>query len=113
EPHAVHGVVERLHPGLAGRTAVRTPVSLVGAGLRAEHDEAMVLVAVGDEPLVSGRVHAHVRRAPEVRGVTVAPGHAGLADLEQELSIRRELQDLMVLLTAAGDPHVVLVVYED
>ena len=59
---------------------------LVGAALGIEHDDAAVLIAVGDVEFAGRFVDDHVRRAAESAGRVRAGGSAGLADLLEEFS---------------------------
>jgi hypothetical protein len=59
------------------------------------------------------RVDVHVRGPAEVRGVAVAAGLVGFADLEEKFPVAGELEYLMILCVVAADPHVVLIVDED
>src|SRR5262249_59744576 len=68
----------------------------------------MVAIAVRDIELGALRIHHHVRRPSELRAAAAAFGLAGAADLHQELALRRELEDLVVLLAVAGDPDIAL-----
>jgi hypothetical protein len=86
----VDRIAERLDAGLAGRPPVGAPVPLVGAGLRVEHDHAVVGVAVRHEELVGVAIDGHGGRTSEVLRVLVAAGVAVLADLQQELAVARE-----------------------
>src|SRR5439155_9517685 len=52
-------------------------------------------------------------RAPEVRGDAVPTGHTRPADLEEELSVPREFQELVIRFAVAADPDVTLIVHED
>ena len=88
-------------------------MTLVRAGVRIEDDDAVVEVAVGDEQLVGLRVHEQAGRPAQVLGVVAALVLSRVADLHEELARARELQDLVVFLRAAAQPHVVLVVHED
>src|SRR5205807_7187481 len=49
DPYAMHRRSERRDAPVAGRAPVGAPVALVGAGLRVEHDDPVVAIAVGDE----------------------------------------------------------------
>ena len=86
-------------------------MALVGAGLRVEHDHAPIAVAVRDEDFVGPIVGEHVRRTIEPRGVTRTRALAAvvLADLVDEFSIRREVQDLVAIVVAADPDGAVLV----
>src|SRR6185436_4874856 len=93
--------------------AVGTPVALVRAGVGVENDDATIAVAVGDEDFVRLRVHGDGGRPAQVFGAVAVDGDAALADLQQELSVARELQDLAVAGAVAGQPHFGLVVDRD
>src|ERR1035437_2033490 len=88
--------------GVVGFVAVGAPVPLVLAGAGVEYDHATVPVAVGDVQLIGLLVDEKFSRQPEVFGVVAAFAPAGLADLHQELPVLRELEDLIVVVVAAG-----------
>ena len=79
---------------------------------RIEHDHAPVAVAVGDEDFVGG-ASTRWPRAARVRLAVAALGLAGLADLQQEFAVARELQDVTVRRVVAGNPDVALPVHVD
>src|SRR6185436_2590739 len=91
--------------------AVGAPVALVGEALGIEHHDAPVAIAVRDIQLAVG--DHHVRGPSKLRRAVGTLGLAGLAELLQELSIRCELEDLVVLVVVPRDPNVAVVVYED
>ena len=66
------------------------------AGLRIEHDHAMVAVAIGDVKFI-GPCRQTSWRGLEIFDVVAAFALAGLADLHQEFSVLRELQDHVVV----------------
>jgi hypothetical protein len=88
-------------------------MALIGARRRIEHDHAVVHVPVRDVQLVCSRIYDHVRRAAHIPGVVAAGVLPLPADLEQKPPAARELQDLRVLLAAAAEPDVVLVIDVD
>src|SRR5438093_4242770 len=73
--------------------SVSAPVTFVFAGFGIIDDHAMVAIAIGDVHFVGLLVDERFRRPPEVFGVVTAFALAGLADLHQELSGLRELQN--------------------
>ena len=101
----------RARIGVVRLLAVRAPVALVRAGVGVEHDDAAVAVAVGDVHLVGGEIDFRFGRAIEVRRVGVALALAFATDLQQELSLPRELQHLVALV--GRQPHVVFAVDGD
>jgi hypothetical protein len=83
-------------------------MALVSASRRVEHDDALVLVAVGDVDLVGSAVDFY-RRGPTEGGRVIAPETLPcLADLQQELPVARELQHVVVVVAVAADPHIAL-----
>ena len=56
------------------------------------------------------RVRDHVRRRAKIFPIVAALASALMANLHQESAGARELEDLRVLVSAAGDPHIVLIV---
>ena len=59
-----------------GRLAVGAPHPLERAGIRVEHDDAVIAVAVGDEQLVGRCVHEDTGGAVDVAGVVAVRGGA-------------------------------------
>ena len=66
---------------VAGRLAIRAPVSLVSSRVCIEDDDAAVLIPVGDEDLVRLRIDFHPRQLPEPRDVAAARLRTGFSDL--------------------------------
>ncbi len=134
---AVHRVAELLggrsvgivwaEVGVVRLAAVRAPVPLHRAGAGVEHCHARVEIAVRDVGLVGLRIDRDLRHAAEARLVVAVAAErrlgsgsrarnlAGvrLADLQQELSILRELQDVGVARAVSADPHAAGVIDED
>ena len=94
---------------IVGSLSVCTPVPFVRAGIRIEHHDALVRVAVGDVDLVRRRIDRHRRRLAEKFRVVAAVGLPQLADLQQELPLTGELDHHVAV---AGDPHIALVIDE-
>ena len=94
--------------GVVRLLAVRAPVTLVCARVGIEHDDAAVAVAVGDVHFVRGEIDFCFSGPIEIRRVGVALALTLATDLQQELSLPRELQHLMPLV--GGEPHVVFAV---
>ena len=91
------------------RVGEGAPHPLVLAGVGVEHDHAPVAVAVSDEDLVGGRVHEGLRRPHRVHRVVVAAAPRAPAYLQQQLALRRELQQHVVRFrrrAVAADPDV-------
>ena len=88
--------------------AVRAPVALVGTGLGVEHDDAAVTVTVGNKHLIGLVIHRNSCRPAQVRCVIAIDSHATLPDLQQKLSVFRELEDLTIAVAVTGGPDVVL-----
>jgi hypothetical protein len=88
-------------------------VPLVLAGGDVEHDHSTIAVAVADVHLIRRDVLPDLRRLPEVVDVVAAVVDAMLAELEDEFSSVVEFQDLRVLRTVAGQPHVALMIDGD
>src|SRR5262249_12927388 len=96
-------VVSRELRGVVVRPlAVGAPVTLVGARLRVEHDDAMIAVAVRHVDFAL--VNPHVRLPPALGLIVVALSRASLADLHDEFSFGRELEDHAVLRRIAAEP---------
>ena len=117
QPHTMHGIAEALRGRRLGIVCrqlvvgrrlfpVGAPMALVGSGIGIEHDDAAVLVAVGHIQLARRVVDHHVGGAAELGIGIRSAGRARLADLQQEVSIRREFQDLVILLVVAGEPDI-------
>ena len=68
-----------------------------------DHDDAAVSVAVGDVELIGWGIYGQVGRTAEVVRVRAAAAPAAMAELRQELALRVELEDLVILL--AANPH--------
>src|SRR5262249_36625977 len=81
--------------------------------LGVDHDDATVAVAVRDIELVVDGIDGEVGGATEVGGVGRAGALALTAELRQELALRGELENLVVLFAAACKPHVVLGIDKD
>ena len=120
---AMHRVAELLR-GRLGRivgrrlvvarpVAVGAPVPLVGAGLRIEHHDAAIGIAVGGEHFLRGNIHRDIGRRAEPLGGIAVVALALLADLQHELAVHGELEELAVLLAVAGEPDEIVVVDED
>ena len=117
DAHAVHGVavlLGRRRGGIVwaqvcvvGGLAVRAPMTFVLSGGGVEYNDASVLVAVCDIELVGACIgHGHGWPAETGRRYC-CPGAPGVADLQQELAIARELEHLMVGdLAVARQPYV-------
>lgn len=103
------GLVGRLFP-IVGHAAVGAPVAFVRAGSTIEHDHAFVAVTVADINFVGARVGFDCRGLAQLRARVAAFGFAGLADLQHELALARELQNVMIGAVVAGDPHKTLIV---
>ena len=81
------------HGGLVvRRLAVGAPEALHLAGLRVDHGDAPVAVAVGHEHFVGRLVEERLGHLEEVVLGQAVAGHALLADLHHELAVLRELQ---------------------
>ena len=93
--------------------AVGAPHPLERERRGVEHDDAAVAVAVGHVDLVRHGIDREVGRLAQVPRVGAAAVRPRLAELLQELALARELQEMGVVLAAAGEPHVVLGIHED
>ena len=93
--------------------AVSAPHALEGQRLGVDHDDAAVPVAVTDIQLIVYGIHRQVGGAAEVLRVGAAATLALMAELRQELALRRELKDLVVLLAASRQPDVVFRIDKD
>jgi len=89
--HSAPGCPKPFTPGSPG--AVRWRPSGAGRRLSARRrDDAVILVAVGDEQLVRRRIHAHVGGTPEVRRVVVAAVTSALPICRRNLPARVNLR---------------------
>ena len=88
---------------VVGFVAVSAPMPFVFAGVGVEHDHAMVAVAIGDVQLVGLRIDESLGRQPDIFDIVAAFAVGGLADLQQEFSVLRELQDLVVVEAVDAD----------
>ena len=89
---------ERRLGGVVGRIAVGAPVTPVLAGVRVEDDHPPVGVAVADVDLVGRGVDEDAGRLAEEAGAAAARGAAAeLADLQQEVAFRGELEHVGVV----------------
>ncbi len=70
---------------------------LVGTGRRVEDDDAPVAEAVGDVDLIGRAVDGDGGRSIQAGLAVVPAGLSRLADLQEELSRARELEDVRVL----------------
>ncbi len=92
---------------VVGRVAVPAPVSFVLSGVCVIHDDAFVQVPVGDVDLVGSRIEVDIGRIAQVCRMVTAAGLAELAQLEEKLTVRRELEHQV---PAAADPDVPFVI---
>ena len=88
-------------------------MALVGAGLRIEHHDAPVAVAVGHIDLLGGDIDRDVGRRAEPLGRVAVGLVDRLADLQHELAVHGELENLAVGLVVAGEPDEIVVVDVD
>src|SRR5262249_19529693 len=86
---------------------VRAPMTLVGAGVGVEHNDAAIPVTVGNKNLVGFVIHGDAGRSAQMRCVVAVDGHAAAADLQQKLSVLGELENLAVTVAVASEPDVV------
>src|SRR3954447_15925026 len=98
---AAHGDLLRV----ARRLSVGAPVSLVRSGFGVEDDDAAVLVPVGHEDFVGGRIELHSGGLPEPRRIGAVCLRTWFADLRHELTVAGEAEDLPVVVAVAADPH--------
>ena len=85
-------------------------MALVGAGLRVEHCDATIAVAVGREHLFRNNIDRDVGRRTEPLGRIAVVAGARLADLQHELAVHRELEKLSVAFPIARKPDEIVVV---
>src|SRR6185437_2391884 len=88
-----------------GLLAVGAPVPLIRARVGIEDDDAVIAVAVRDVDFIGGGIDLGVGRTAELRRVVAGGLRAGLADLQDDLSVRPEFQHLPVILAVAADPN--------
>lgn len=105
----------RSTPASARRSAARRthPSGACRRPFRNRRRRRAVAIPVGDIDLASRHVDAEIGRAAEIRRVVAALGLPAAADLQQELSVERELEHLRVLVAVAGKPYGVGRVDED
>src|SRR5262249_2993098 len=96
-----------------GRIAEGTPHPLELAGSGIDAAAPPVAVAVGDVRFIGLGVDEDVGRPVDVTGVRVALALARLAELAQELSLEREVQQHVIANAAAANPDDVLAVDRD
>ena len=84
--------------------AISAPPAFDLPGVRVDHDETPVLIAVGHEALIGLGIDKELRGPAEVLGVVAAAASVRLADLHQEFSVLGELHDHAVVIVrrAAG-----------
>jgi len=92
----------------SGRFRTR-PSAVYTRPYRIEHHDALVGVPIGNVDLVGRRIDGHGRWLPEKGFVVAAVGLPELADLQEELPLRSELERHVAI---AGHPHVALVIDE-
>src|SRR3989442_1040438 len=93
--------------------AVCPPHALESQRLGVDYDDAAVPVAVTDIQLIVYGIHSQVRGAAKVLRVGTAAALALMAELRQELTLRREFEDLGVLVAVSRQPDVVFRVDKD
>ena len=99
----------------------RLNVGIIGAGrIGKVHAETLAFrvpgaapVAIADIELIVCGIHRQVGGAAEILRIGVAAALAPMAELRQELALRRELEDLVVLVAASRQPDVVLRIDKD
>src|SRR5579883_1671265 len=84
-------VIAEIH--IVGFVAVRAPMAFVLARVGIENDHAVIAVTVSDEDFVCFLVDEGFRRSAEIFSIVAAFALPGFADLHQEFSCLRELQD--------------------
>src|SRR5262249_52078367 len=82
--------------------AVRSPVSLVRAGVRIKDNDAVIEVSICDEQLIRLRVHEQASRSSQVCGIVAALVLSRMTDLHEEFPFARELQDLVVFFSVSA-----------
>ena len=82
----------------------------VSARVCVKDDDPPISVSISHEQFIGLRVHMHIRGAVDIDLVIIPGALARLADLQEELSVARELQDMVVARAFAGDPEVALVI---
>ena len=90
------GIV-RARVGIVGLVPIGAPVPLVFAGIRVEHDHAMVPVTIGDVQFVGLGIDKRLGGPAQILDVITAFAASGFADLHQELSVLREFQHHIVV----------------
>src|SRR6266550_3260326 len=107
---AVHRVAELLvdrrvrivkaHVRVVRLVPVGAPMPLVLPRVGVKHDDAFVAIPVGDVQFIRLRIDEHFRRPFQVFSIVAAFALERMADLHQEFSVLRELQDLIVRIGA-------------
>src|SRR5262245_22260585 len=99
------GDLRRIRHVIEWLVAKRAPHPLEGTGIRIEDDNPSVAVAVGDEQFVGWRMYERVGGLPHVLSVLVALALAFAANLHNEFSVLRELDEVMIGWTIATEPY--------
>src|SRR3984893_8136512 len=106
------GLVGR-HLLIARFLAIRAPMPLIGARFGVEHNDAAILIAIGDIKFVRLLIERDMGRpAKLVRAVGIAGG-IRVANLVEKFPVSGEGKDLMVDIIVAGEPDVALTVDMD
>ena len=80
----------------------------VFAGVRIEDDDAMIEIPVSHEQFICLRVDEQTGRTSEILRIIAAAILSRVPDLHEELSLVRELEDLIVFFVVPAQPDVVL-----
>src|ERR1700689_4147709 len=86
---------------VTGRLAIGTPQALELERVRVPHRDAFVAVTVCSHQLIGSRQKADLGDALHIVGIQASLAGIGMADLAQELTVRAELQDEGVMISAA------------
>jgi len=89
---------------IVGLVPVRAPHTLEGERTGVEDEDPMVSIAIGDVKFVVHRIDGQIGGAPRVLRVGVPSTPALMAELGEELSLSRELENLRILVSTVYDP---------
>src|SRR5437762_7819450 len=93
---------------IIGLPSICAPMAFVSPGLRIEHDDPVIHVAISDVEFMRRFINDQRCGTAEILRVIASAVFPAVADLHQELSLAREFENLIVLLPGPGNPYVVL-----
>src|SRR5262245_5584824 len=98
---------------IVGFPAVCAPVPFVCARVGVKDNHPTVKVTISHKKFVRLTVDEQTGRASEVLRIVTALILSGMADLKNELSLVRKLENLVVLFRVSAQPHIILIVDEN